>query len=54
MSHQFLQKDFAQCNLRGSFIPPHVTEVVVLAEVLGGITQGRCEVKLADWLQRLS
>jgi len=26
---------------------------VVLAEVLGGITQGRCEVKLADWLQRL-
>ncbi|CAL1135488.1 unnamed protein product [Cladocopium goreaui] len=29
-------------------------KVVVLAEVLGGITQGRCEVKLADWLQRLS
>jgi len=28
-------------------------KVVVLAEVLGGITQGRCEVKLADWLQRL-
>ncbi|CAK9048429.1 Xanthine phosphoribosyltransferase (XPRTase), partial [Durusdinium trenchii] len=29
-------------------------KVVVLAEVFGGIKQGRCDVKVADWLQRMS
>ena len=30
------------------------SKVVVLAEVQGGVKQGRCEVKVAEWLQRMA